>query len=83
MPTPTSSLNEEVEKQMYNLEQMVNSKLDDRALMSLKRLTISDGKEALRKVQEVIEFQGGKCHNLSSMLQSVCRKMEKRATTTK
>ncbi|CAE7411699.1 unnamed protein product [Symbiodinium sp. CCMP2456] len=83
MPTPTSSLNEEVEKQMFSLEQMVNSKLDDRALMSLKRLSPIDGKEALRKVQEVIEFQGGKCHNLSSMLQSVCRKMEKRATQTK
>lgn len=80
MPTPTSSLNEEVDRQMSQLEMMVNSKLDDRALMSLKRLTPNDGKEALRKVQEVIEFQGGKCHNLSSMLQSVCRKMEKRAT---
>eukprot|EP00931_Biecheleriopsis_adriatica_P046844 TRINITY_DN2694_c0_g1_i2.p1 TRINITY_DN2694_c0_g1~~TRINITY_DN2694_c0_g1_i2.p1 ORF type:complete len:810 (-),score=161.05 TRINITY_DN2694_c0_g1_i2:253-2682(-) len=68
----------EVEVHMRRLEKSVDSQVDDRALMALQGLPTRDAKEALRKVEELVQSQGGQCRNLSSILQSVCRKLEKR-----
>lgn len=68
----------EVEAYMKKLERSVDSQVDDRALASLQSLPPADAKEALRKVEELVQSQGGQCRNLSSILQSVCRKLEKR-----
>lgn len=68
----------DVELHMRRLERTVDSKVDDRALMSLQSLPVKDAREALRKIEELVASQGGHCRNLSSILQSVCRKLEKR-----
>eukprot|EP00933_Yihiella_yeosuensis_P027529 TRINITY_DN21428_c0_g1_i3.p1 TRINITY_DN21428_c0_g1~~TRINITY_DN21428_c0_g1_i3.p1 ORF type:complete len:571 (-),score=107.13 TRINITY_DN21428_c0_g1_i3:203-1915(-) len=69
----------DVDAHMKRLERSVDSVVDDRALMSLQSLPYRDAKEALRKVEELVVAQGGQCRNLSSILQSVCRKLEKRS----
>jgi len=38
----------------------------------------STARLALNRVEEMVEAQGGRCRNLSSVLQSVCRKLEKK-----
>eukprot|EP00931_Biecheleriopsis_adriatica_P046843 TRINITY_DN2694_c0_g1_i1.p1 TRINITY_DN2694_c0_g1~~TRINITY_DN2694_c0_g1_i1.p1 ORF type:complete len:809 (-),score=159.77 TRINITY_DN2694_c0_g1_i1:523-2949(-) len=73
-----STEEKEVEVHMRRLERSVDSQVDDRALMALQGLPTRDAKEALRKVEELVQSQGGQCRNLSSILQSVCRKLEKR-----
>ncbi|CAJ1362285.1 unnamed protein product [Effrenium voratum] len=76
---PTSkSEEEEVHEYVSRLERMVSSTVDDRAKNSLMSLSPKDGKDALRKVEEIINQQGGSCRHLSSILQSVCRKLDKR-----
>ena len=69
---------EEVHEYVSRLERMVSSTVDERAKTSLLSLPAKDGKEALRKVEEIINQQGGSCRHLSSILQSVCRKLDKR-----
>ena len=66
---------EDVEHHLSELQRMVEMDIDDRAKASLLRLPARQGKLALRKVEDIIDEQGGFCHNLSSMVQSVCRKM--------
>eukprot|EP00930_Biecheleria_cincta_P027515 TRINITY_DN19318_c0_g1_i1.p1 TRINITY_DN19318_c0_g1~~TRINITY_DN19318_c0_g1_i1.p1 ORF type:complete len:868 (+),score=152.11 TRINITY_DN19318_c0_g1_i1:72-2606(+) len=69
---------EEVDMFMKSLERTVGSKVDERALMSLQSLPYCDAKEALQRVEELVQSQGGQCRNLSSILQSVCRKLAKK-----
>jgi len=66
---------EEMQQHLSHLEGLVGMEIDDRAKGSLLRMSSSQGKLALRKVEDIIQEQGGFCHNLSSMVQSVCRKM--------
>lgn len=40
----------------------------------------ADACEVLRRVDELVRAQGGRCRNLSSILQSVCRKLERRSS---
>ena len=68
---------EEMQQHLSHLESLVGMEIDDRAKGSLLRMSSSQGKLALRKVEDIIQEQGGFCHNLSSMVQSVCRKMGK------
>lgn len=63
-----------------SLEKATESKIDDRALRALGSLTDSDAFEALQRVEGLVQSQGGHCRNLSSILQSVCRKIEKRGS---
>ena len=66
---------EDVEHHLSELQRMVDMEIDDRARASLLRLSARQAKLALRAVEDIIDEQGGFCHNLSSMVQSVCRKM--------
>jgi len=65
-------------QQLRRIEKIVGGAIDERALRALQTLGIRDGLEALVKVEELVQAQGGQCRNLSSILQSVCRKIEKR-----
>lgn len=69
---------EEVEKRVQLLQESTQSEIDERALSSLWSLSASKAMEVLQRVEELVEAQGGACRNLSSMLQSVCRKMERK-----
>merc|ERR1712048_1537252 len=66
-----------IEQHVQWLERSTNGKVDDRALRSLWALPMKDAQEALRRVEDMVREQGGHCDNLSSILQSVCRKIEK------
>jgi hypothetical protein len=68
---------------MKSLERTTGSKVDERALASLQSLPYSDAKEALLRVEELVQSQGGHCRNLSSILQSVCRKLAKKTKQTR
>ncbi|CAE7475525.1 SNF2 [Symbiodinium natans] len=68
----------EVKSRLEVLQTSTSSELDDRALKSLGSLEAAKALEVLQKVEELVEAQGGECRNLSSMLQSVCRKMERK-----
>lgn len=70
----------DVEAMLRGLEEQVGRQVDERALRSLHGLTVRDRAEALSKVAELVDSQGGHCRNLSSILQSVCRKIEKRCS---
>merc|ERR1740120_158144 len=50
-------------------------------MRSLQTLKVDLALEALHKVEELVRSQGGSCRNLSSILQSVCRKLERRRPT--
>mmetsp|Transcript_37389 Transcript_37389/g.79327 ORF Transcript_37389/g.79327 Transcript_37389/m.79327 type:complete len:612 (-) Transcript_37389:615-2450(-) len=65
---------------LRRIERTVGSEADGRALRALQGLSESDALEALTKVDDLVDSQGGQCRNLSSILQSVCRKIEKRAS---
>lgn len=69
-----------VEQQLEKLETLVGRQIDDRASRALQTLSRRDALEALGKVEELVNSQGGQCRNLSSILQSVCRKIEKRCS---
>jgi len=68
-----------VETTVARLERQTGSAIDDRARRALMTLASRDAMEALNKVDELVSSQGGHCRNLSSILQSVCRKIEKRS----
>jgi len=68
----------EVLSRVEALQKSTSSALDDRAQKSLGSLEAAKAMEVLQKVEELVEAQGGECRNLSSMLQSVCRKMERK-----
>lgn len=69
----------ELEHHLHKLENSVGSQVDERALRALQTLNLPEAVEALAKVDELVHAQGGHCRNLSSILQSVCRKIEKRS----
>ncbi|CAK9065262.1 unnamed protein product [Durusdinium trenchii] len=66
---------EELEQHLFQLQSMVGSAIDERAKQTLLSLPPEHGKAALGKVEDIIHEQGGVCRNLSSMVQSVCRKV--------
>jgi len=68
-----------MEQHVRRLERSTGGQVDDRAMRALQMLSTKDAKEALQKVDELVHAQGGHCRNLSSILQSVCRKIEKRS----
>mmetsp|Transcript_18091 Transcript_18091/g.41938 ORF Transcript_18091/g.41938 Transcript_18091/m.41938 type:complete len:789 (+) Transcript_18091:130-2496(+) len=70
----------EVEDQLKTLETSTKSQVDERALHAFQSLSNKDAKEAVGKVEELVRSQGGHCRNLSSILQSVCRKIERRSS---
>jgi len=67
----------QVRKLLDDLQKSTGSHLDDRARISFQALSPSRASEALHKVADLIKAQGGNCRNLSSILQSVCRKLER------
>eukprot|EP00927_Polykrikos_kofoidii_P079115 TRINITY_DN7590_c0_g2_i1.p1 TRINITY_DN7590_c0_g2~~TRINITY_DN7590_c0_g2_i1.p1 ORF type:complete len:839 (+),score=152.15 TRINITY_DN7590_c0_g2_i1:177-2519(+) len=67
----------DIDENLRQLEMFAQDKVDDRALRALHALNPHLASEVLRKVDELLHDQDGQCRNLSSMLQSVCRKMEK------
>ena len=66
---------DEIEQHLTQLQHMVGSSVDERAKATLMSLPSEHGKAALSKVEDIIHEQGGVCRNLSSMVQSVCRKV--------
>lgn len=74
---PDEADNRSVEQQVHYLEQMTKGQVDERAMRSLWNLSTKDAKEALKRVEDLVRDQGWHCDNLSSILQSVCRKIEK------
>lgn len=70
----------EVGQLATELERTTRSQIDDRALRALQSLSTPEAVEVLRKVDDLIRAQGGRCRNLSSILQSVCRKLERRSS---
>merc|ERR1712176_1109376 len=66
-----------VVRMVEELEDATGSHVDDRAMRALQALSQQDKIEALTKVEEMVEHQGGQCRNLSSILQSACRKVDK------
>jgi len=69
---------DEVSERAAKLERRTQSEIDDRARKALLSLPTSCALEALQKVDDLVESQGGRCRNLSSILQSICRKLERR-----
>lgn len=67
-----------VEQYLRKLETVVGRQVDERAMRALQALNAGDALEALGKVEELVNSQGGHCRNLSSILQSLCRKIEKK-----
>mmetsp|Transcript_45768 Transcript_45768/g.83856 ORF Transcript_45768/g.83856 Transcript_45768/m.83856 type:complete len:941 (+) Transcript_45768:91-2913(+) len=70
---------EEVNKLAEELEELTKSVIDDRASKALQGLTSAEAWEALLKVDQLVKAQGGRCRNLSSILQSLCRRIERRS----
>lgn len=66
-----------VRRMAHGLEAVTGSEIDDRAMAALQTLPVRLALEALQKVDDLVQAQGGQCRNLSSILQSVCRKMER------
>lgn len=69
-----------IEQMLRRLERQTGSQVDERAMKALTSLSARDAREGLGKVDELVASQGGTCRNLSSILQSVCRKIEKRSS---
>eukprot|EP00747_Dinoflagellata_sp_TGD_P010834 gnl/TRDRNA2_/TRDRNA2_120209_c3_seq1.p1 gnl/TRDRNA2_/TRDRNA2_120209_c3~~gnl/TRDRNA2_/TRDRNA2_120209_c3_seq1.p1 ORF type:complete len:922 (-),score=195.31 gnl/TRDRNA2_/TRDRNA2_120209_c3_seq1:124-2826(-) len=69
---------EDVSRLAEELEKATRSQIDERALRALSTLTPSEACDALAKVDTLVRAQGGRCRNLSSVLQSVCRKVERK-----
>ena len=72
---PEVKTEEELEQHLCQLQGMVGCTIDERAKQTLLSLPHEHGKAALSKVEDIIHEQGGVCRNLSSMVQSVCRKV--------
>lgn len=62
--------------------QEVAGPLDQRAMKAMQGLNLEGQKEALGLLQEMVDAQGGVCRNVSAMLQSICRKIEKKVLKT-
>lgn len=69
----------EVDRMAHALEEQTENVIDQQARHTLEALPASDAREALRKVSELVTAQGGRCSNLSSVLQAVCRKIRRRS----
>lgn len=67
-----------IEWHKRQLERATGGTVDERACRVLQALPDKEAKEALLKVDELMQSQSGNCRNLSSILQSVCRKIERR-----
>lgn len=65
-------------RQLHRLERSTESKVDDRARRALQALPLADALEAMERVVELFDAQGGRVRNVSSILQRVCTKMEKK-----
>jgi len=78
-PAPLAALFPEVADRASELEQRTQSQIDERARKALHGLPTHCALEALQSVGDLVESQGGRCRNLSSILQSTCRKLERRA----
>mmetsp|Transcript_10863 Transcript_10863/g.24653 ORF Transcript_10863/g.24653 Transcript_10863/m.24653 type:complete len:944 (-) Transcript_10863:173-3004(-) len=70
---------DEVNKLAEELEELTKSVIDERASKALQGLTSAEAWEALLKVDQLVKAQGGRCRNLSSILQSLCRRIERRS----
>jgi len=71
-------LSAEVQKAMSKLERKAGSSIDAQARQILQTLGSDIARQAVQRAEELLQAQGGKCNNLSSMLQSVCRKLKRR-----
>mmetsp|Transcript_7266 Transcript_7266/g.11700 ORF Transcript_7266/g.11700 Transcript_7266/m.11700 type:complete len:934 (+) Transcript_7266:94-2895(+) len=67
-----------IAQMVETLETAANGQVDDRAMRALLDLPEKDQLQALQRTGELVDQQGGHCRNLSSILQSVCRKFERR-----
>lgn len=68
----------EVERAVRALERRTGNTIDQQARQALEVLGPDGAREALRRAEDLVQGQGGKCSNLSSVLQSVCRKIRRR-----
>jgi len=78
--SPTSAA-ADVERTAKALEQRTDSEIDQQARETLRALSTNDALEALRRAEDLVHAQGDRCQNLSSILQSVCRKIKRRSTS--
>lgn len=67
---------DEVGLLVKELERAVDGRLDERAMLSLRSLSRGDSIKVIQRVDELVQAQDGRCRNLSSVLQSACRKLE-------
>jgi len=66
-----------VERHLRRLERSVGEQLDARALRSLQALGTRGSAEALAQIDDIVNSHGGRCRNLSSITQSICKKVGK------
>jgi len=66
-----------IEEQVQDLERMTKSKADERSMRALLSLPTRSAKEALQRVADLVRGQDWHCENLSSVLQSTSRKLER------
>eukprot|EP00929_Paragymnodinium_shiwhaense_P018412 TRINITY_DN12898_c0_g1_i2.p1 TRINITY_DN12898_c0_g1~~TRINITY_DN12898_c0_g1_i2.p1 ORF type:complete len:1268 (+),score=317.17 TRINITY_DN12898_c0_g1_i2:102-3806(+) len=75
---PAAEVWEEAEKALHALERQTGSSIDGQARAALDSLGPEGAREAVRRCEEAVQAQGGRCSNLSSVLQGVCRKVRRR-----
>lgn len=76
-----AAVREEIDKAIMVLERRTGGAIDPHARLALDSLSYEGAREALAKVEDLIQGQGGRCANLSSVLQSVCRKIRRRGAS--
>lgn len=74
---PSATTWDEVEKLTRALERRTGNMIDLQAKQALESLGPDGVREALKRAEDLVQGQGGRCTNLSSVLQSVCRKIRR------
>lgn len=76
-PRHDPAMAREVDVLAANIQQVTGA-FDQRAMNALQMLALEHQKEAMQRVQDMVNAQGGQCRNVSALLQSLCRKIEAR-----
>lgn len=69
----------DVERRLRELMRSCGGRTDERSVRLLRALSPSAAMDALARCEEVVRAQGGQCRNLPAVLQSACRRADRRA----